>query len=108
MPTIAQRIATAFAVLRGQYGDVTVMAKDREQSRQSLHREAQKVVQAVDGVAAGARIEELRERLADQEARNRALRMRLEQAVEITPEKRDELATVAQAEGVSPGVAASS
>ena len=36
MPTIPQRIASAFAVLRGRYGDVTRMAKDREQSRQSL------------------------------------------------------------------------
>ena len=40
MPTIPQRIASAFAVLRGRYGDVTEMAKDREQSRQSLYREA--------------------------------------------------------------------
>ena len=27
MPTISQRIASAFAVLRGHYGDVTAMAK---------------------------------------------------------------------------------
>ena len=38
MPTIPQRISSAFAVLCGQYGDVTRMAKDREQSRQSLYR----------------------------------------------------------------------
>ena len=31
MPTIPQCIASAFAVLRGRYGDVTRMAKDREQ-----------------------------------------------------------------------------
>ena len=29
MPTIPQRIAGAFAVLFGQYGDVTKMARDR-------------------------------------------------------------------------------
>ena len=81
------------------------MAKDRDQSRQSLYREAEKVVEAVDGTAAEARIEELRRRLADQEAENRALRERLERAVEITRDKQDEFAAVAQAEGVSLGVA---
>ena len=104
MPTISQRIASAFAVLRGRYGDVTEMAKQRDQSRQSLYREAGKVVEALDG-GAEARVEELRRCLADREAENRALRLRLEQAVEITREKQDEFAIVAQAEGVSLGVA---
>src|SRR5271165_437466 len=36
MSTITQRIASAFVVLCGRYGDVTKMAHDREQSRQSL------------------------------------------------------------------------
>ena len=36
MSTIPQRIASAFAVVRGRYGDFTKMAKDSEQSRQSL------------------------------------------------------------------------
>ncbi len=40
MPTIPQRIASAFAVFFGHYGDVSRMAQDREQSRQSLYREA--------------------------------------------------------------------
>jgi hypothetical protein len=105
MPTIPRRIAGAFAVLCGRYGDVTRMAKDRAQSRQSLYREAEKVVEAVDGTVAEARVEELRRRLADQEAENRALRTRLERAVEITRDKQDEFASVAQAEGVSLGVA---
>jgi hypothetical protein len=34
MPTIPQRITSAFAVFCAQYGDVTEMAKGREQSRQ--------------------------------------------------------------------------
>src|SRR4051812_28737255 len=98
MPTIPRRIASAFTVLCGRYGDVTAMAKDRDQSRQSLYREAEKVVQAVDGTASEARLEELRRRLAEQEAENRALRQRLERAVEITRDKQDRFATVAQAE----------
>jgi hypothetical protein len=105
MPTIPQRISSAFAVLCGRYGDVTSMAEERDQSRQSLYREAEKVVEAVDGTAAQARVEELRRRLADQEAENRDLRTRLERAVEITRDKQDEFACVAQAEGVSLGVA---
>ena len=105
MPTIPQRIATAFAVLRGRYGDVTRMAKDRDQSRQSLYREAQQVAEAVDGAAARARIDELQRRLAEQRAEIQALQERLKHAVEITPDKQHEFATVAQAEGVSLSVA---
>ena len=79
MPTIPQRIASAFAVLCGRYGDVTEMAKDREQSRQSLYREAEQVVEAVDGTAAQARIDELQRQLAEQRAEVQALQERLKQ-----------------------------
>jgi predicted RNase H-like nuclease (RuvC/YqgF family) len=105
MPTIKQRIAGAFVVLCGRYGDVTKMAQDREQSRQSLYREATRVVNAVDGSAAQSRIDELERRLAEQQARIEALQERLERAVEITRDKQDEFASVAQAEGVSLNVA---
>ncbi len=105
MPTIPQRLATAFAVFCGRYGDVTTMAKDREQSRQSLYREAEQVANAVDGIAVQARIDELKRQLAEQRAENQALQERLKHAVEITPDKQDEFATVAQAEGVSLSVA---
>ena len=105
MPTIPQRIASAFAVLCGRYGDVTKMAQDREQSRQSLYREAEQVVDAVDGTAAQARIDDLQRQLAEQRAEVQALQERLKHAVEITPDKQHEFATVAQAEGVSLSVA---
>jgi uncharacterized coiled-coil protein SlyX len=105
MPTIPQRIASAFAVLSGQYGDVTKLAKDREQSRQSLYREAEQVAEAVDGAAAQARIDELQRQLAEQRAEVQALRERLRCTVEITPDTQEEFATVAQAEGVSLSVA---
>jgi septal ring factor EnvC (AmiA/AmiB activator) len=103
MPTIPQRIASAFAVLCGQYGDVTRMAQRRDQSRQSLYREAEQVVDAVDGAA--ARIDDLERQLAEQQAEVQALRERLKHTVEITPDKQHEFATVAQAEGVSLSVA---
>jgi uncharacterized coiled-coil protein SlyX len=105
MPTIPQRIASAFAVLCGQYGDVSQMAQDRERSRQSLYREAERVVDALDGTAAQARIDELQRQLAEQRAHVQALQERLKHAVEITSDKQDEFATVAQAEGVSLSVA---
>jgi hypothetical protein len=105
MPTIPQRIASAFAVLCGPYGDVTEMAKDREQSRQSLYREAQQVAEAVDGTVAKAQIEDLQRQLAERQAEVKALEKRLKHAVEITLDKQHEFATVAQAEGVSLSVA---
>jgi hypothetical protein len=105
MPTIPQRIASAFAVLCGRYGDVTAMAKGRERSRQSLYREAQQVAEAVDGAGAKARIDELQRQLAERQAEVPALEERLRHAVEITPDQQHEFATVAQAEGVSLSVA---
>jgi hypothetical protein len=105
MLTIPQRIASAFAVFCGQYGDVTQMAQDREQSRQSLYREADQVAEAVDGAVVQAQIAELQRQLDEQQATIRALETRLKQAVEITPDKQHEFAAVAQAEGVSLSVA---
>jgi hypothetical protein len=105
MPTIPQRVASAFAVLCGRYGDVTAMARNREQSRQSLYREAEQVADAVDGTAAQARIDELQQQLARRQAEVQALEEQLSHAIEITPDKQDEFATVAQAEGVSLSVA---
>src|SRR4051794_41887662 len=105
MPTIPQRIASAFAVFCGRYGDVSRMAQDREQSRQSLSREADDVVDALEGTATQSRIDELKRQLTEQQAENQALHERLKHAVEITSDKQDEFATVAQAEGVSLSVA---
>jgi hypothetical protein len=105
VPTIPQRIATAFAVFCGHYGDVTKMAQDRDRSRQSLYREARQVADAVDGTTAQAQIDELQRQLAQRQAEVRALQERLKHVVEITPDKQHEFATVAQAEGVSLSVA---
>jgi len=105
MPTIKQRIASAFVVFCGRYGDVTRMAQDRGQSRQSLYREATEVANAVDVSAVGSRINDLERRLAEQQARIQTLQERLERAVEITRDKQDEFASVAQSEGVSLNVA---
>jgi len=105
MPTTPQRIAGAFTILFGRYGDVTRMAHDRQQSRQSLYRQAEKVVEAVDGTAAHARVAELEEQVAQLRSQVHDLQRRLDRAVEMTPEKQAEVACVAQAEGVSLPVA---
>jgi hypothetical protein len=105
MPTIPQRIASAFAVLCGQYGEVTAMARGRERSRQSLYREAGQVAEAVNGAVTQAQVDELRRQLSERQAEVQALQARLKLAVEITPEKQHEFATVAQAAGVSLSVA---
>jgi ATPase subunit of ABC transporter with duplicated ATPase domains len=105
MPTIPQLIASAFAVVCGQYGDVTKMARSREQSRQSLYREAEQVADAVDGAAAQARNDEQQQQIAELRAEIQALQERSKHTVEITPDKRHEFATIAQAEGVSLSVA---
>ena len=105
MTTIPQRVASAFAVLCGQYGDVTELARDREQSRQSLYREAETVVEAVDGTAAQVQIDDLQRQLVEHKTEVQALQERLKHAVEITADKQKEFATVAQAEGVSLSVA---
>jgi hypothetical protein len=105
MSTIPQRIASACAVLFGRYGDVTKMARDREQSRQSLYREAAQAIDAVDGTATQARVAELEQQLAHLQSQVHDLQERLGRAVEMTPEKQAELASVAQAEGVSLPVA---
>jgi hypothetical protein len=101
MPTIPQRIASAFAVLCGRYGDVTKMARDRRQSRQSLYREADQAIDAVDGAASRARVAELERQVTELRGRVHGLQQRLDRAVELTPEKQAEVACVAQAEGVS-------
>jgi hypothetical protein len=105
MPTIKQRIASAFVVLCGRYGDVTEMARGQERSRQSLYREAAQVAEAVDGASAQSRIDELQQQLAARQTQIRALQERLGRAVEITRDIQDQFATVAQAEGVSLSVA---
>jgi hypothetical protein len=105
MPTIPQRLASAFAVLCGRYGDVTHMAQDRQQSRQSLYREAQQTIDSVDGTATRAQIAELQQQIGQLQSQVHELQQRLEQAVEMTPEKQAEVACVAQAEGVSLPVA---
>jgi hypothetical protein len=101
MPTVARRLARAFGVPFGRYGDVTKLAREREQSRQSVYREAAQTIDAVDGTATEARVAELEQQVTQLRGQVHDLQQRLGRSVEMTPEKQAELACVAQAEGVS-------
>jgi len=101
MVTVYQRLASAWAVFFGKYGDVTRQAEAREQSRQSLYREASQVVEAVAGEKAQARIAELERSEAALTTQIRDLQERLRRALEITPDLQGQYASTAQALGVS-------
>jgi hypothetical protein len=103
--TVRQRLSSAFAVLCGRYGEVTHLAEEREQSRQALYREAERVVEDLEGAKAQSRIAALEQQTAAQQARLAELEARLQRAVEITEDKQAEFASTAQAEGVSLPVA---
>ena len=105
MSTITQRIATRLCRPLRPRPRRHQTAHHREQSRQSLYREASQVANAVDGTAVQSRIDELQRQLAGQQAQIQDLQERLEHAIEITRDKQDEFASVAQAEGVSLSVA---
>jgi hypothetical protein len=92
-------------VLFGRYGDVTRQAQDRGVSRQTLYREADAVVEAVDGAATRRRIAGLEARLREQLARLEELQRQAAATVRIDADKQAEFASTAQAEGVSLPVA---
>jgi hypothetical protein len=94
-------LASAATVLFGRYGDVTRHASQRGVSRQTLYREADFVLQAVEGTAAQQRTQALQQRLAEHQDRVAQLRRRLAQAVVLDADRLAEFASTAQAEGVS-------
>jgi predicted metal-dependent hydrolase len=102
---IRERLSSAFAVLCGRHGEVTHLAEERAQSRQALYREAERVVEDLEGAKAQSRIAELEQRIAEQQAQLAEQQQRLQRAVEITDDKQAEFASTAQAEGVSLPVA---
>ena len=94
-----QRIASAFFVIHGNYGDVSRYAENRGVCRQWVYREAAaltKVLSAKDEELTALRLEvkQLRQTQID-------LERRLAQAVVIDKHKQAELASVGQARGVT-------
>ena len=94
-----QRIASAFFVLFGQYGDVSRYAQQRGVCRQWIYREAAALQKAL--ASARQENEELREQLRQANQAQSELQARLAQAVVIDAQKQAEVACVSQARGVT-------
>lgn len=105
MRAALRHLSSAFAVFFGPRGTVTAQARQQGRCRQALYREADHALAAVDGSAAHTRQAALEGQLAQTQDRLRQLQRRLEQAVEVTPDRQAEFAATAQAQGVSLGQA---
>jgi hypothetical protein len=96
-----QRLASAFTVYCGKYGDVTRYARDRGVCRQWVYRQAAQVLTALDDPTGRQQNDRLRQRLRQLEQQLAAAEQRLARAVVLDDDKQAEFATVAQALGVS-------
>jgi hypothetical protein len=94
-----ERIASAFFVIYGKYGDVSRYAQERGVCRQWIYREAAALRNAL--VAEREANEGLREQLRQENELRAGLEARLAQAVVIDAAKQEELACVGQARGVT-------
>src|SRR5260370_31945490 len=94
-----QRIASAFFVIHGRYGDVSRYCQERGVCRQWVYREAAWVHRALS--ERQEELESLRARVGQLEQRQTELEERLATAVVIDEEKQAELTSVGQARGVT-------
>src|SRR5277367_1249525 len=94
-----QRIASAFFVLFGKYGDVSRYAQERGVCRQWVYREASSLRNAL--ATARQEIDSLREQLRQALQQQTELEARLAKSVVIDAQKQEELACVGQARGVT-------
>ena len=94
-----QRIASAFFVFCGQYGDVSSYALERGVCRQWVYREAAWVTKTL--TSQEEKLEALRAEVKQLRQSEAALRERLASAVVIDADKQAEVASVGQARGVT-------
>jgi hypothetical protein len=99
------RIANTAAVLDGPYGAVTRQAARSGTSRQTLYRDAPRVLQAVDGSHLRQRLDNLQNDNDRLHAECDRLHRQLQQAVVLDADRLACFAATAQAEGVSLPVA---
>jgi hypothetical protein len=93
-----RRIASAFFVLSGQYGDVSRYARERGVCRQWVYREAAWLVKALTD---RQELEALRSEVKQLRQSQAELQGRLAKAVVIDAAKQEEVASVGQACGVT-------
>lgn len=96
-----QRIASAFTVVFGHYGDVSRYAAERSVCRQSVYRESAWVLATLEGHHWQQQVADLKQQLHQAEKRLAELEAQLAQAVVLDRDKQAELACVAQAMGIS-------
>lgn len=96
-----QRIASAFVVFYGHYGDVSHQAVERGVSRQRLYREAVWVRARIEQSRWQQKNARLHQQVRDLAEQNRQLRHRMSQVVVLDQDKQAEFACVGQAVGVS-------
>jgi hypothetical protein len=94
-----QRIASAYFVVFGKYGDVSRYAEERGVCRQWVYREADWLRNSL--ATSCEKVDALDQRVRELEQQNTALEQRLTLSVELDEEKQAQLAAVGQAIGVS-------
>jgi hypothetical protein len=94
-----ERIASAFFVFHGQYGDVSHYAQQRGVCRQLVYREAAALAKAL--IAPAQELATLRATVQQLQKDNAQLQQRLAQAVVIDDDKQAEVVSVGQARGVT-------
>jgi len=99
MVALEQRIASAFFVIHGRYGDVSRYAQERGVCRQSIYNEAAALRKAL--ASARQENQQQREQLQRTQQQVTELMARLAQAVVIDAEKQQQMACVGQARGVT-------
>src|SRR5437667_343774 len=96
-----QRIASAFTVIFGNYGDVSRFAQERGVCRQWVYQEAAWVLATLAGTPWRQAIATLQQQVRQAQQRIAELECCLQQAVVLDRAKQSEVASVAQAIGVS-------
>ncbi len=94
-------LASAAAVLFGRHGDVTRLAHQRNVCRQTLYRDTDRALDAVEGAATPQRLDERAARDEQQSRRIAELERCQARAVVLDDDRQAEFAAVAQAEGLS-------
>jgi hypothetical protein len=98
-------LGTAAVVFFGRQGAVSELARQRDVSRQVLYREADAMLNCVEGSTTRQRFDELGQQVQQQEQHITELEQRLAEAVVIDKDKQAHFASRAEAEGVSLPVA---
>jgi len=96
-----QRIASAFAVVFGRYGDVSRYAAQRDICRQSVYRESAWVVATLHGDSWQQQVADLKQQLRQTQKRLAEVEAQLAQAVVLDRDKQAEMVCVSQALGIS-------